>query len=75
MHHVFETHKRTLLKTLSWKLIATIISFFVSYAHTGSFEQATKTSLTIAAIGLVAYYLHERLWNRVHWEKHVKQNH
>jgi uncharacterized membrane protein len=77
LHHFFESHGRSILKALSWKLIATLLSFFVLYAETGSFAFASKLSWSIFVIGLMLYYLHERLWNGIHWgkEHHNHEHH
>lgn len=58
------------MKAISWKLIASAISFSVLYYETRDVARAFKFSATVFGIGLVAYYLHERLWNGVHWGKH-----
>lgn len=73
MHHFVESPKRSIIKTLSWKVIATTIAFNVSYVQTGSIEASLETSGLVLVVGLVAYYLHERAWNSLHWEKrHVE---
>ena len=74
MHHFFETRKRSILKTISWKIIATGITFNVVYFQTGDLDASLKTSGIVLAIGIVAYYLHERGWNSVHWEKQHTEN-
>jgi len=74
-HHFFESHGRTLIKTLTWKLIATLISFGVTYYETGNAIHALKVSGIIFGIGLIAYYLHERAWNGVHWGKRHRVEH
>jgi uncharacterized membrane protein len=59
--------KRSLVKTLTWRIIAEVDTFVVSYLVTGNMawsfvivgiESTTKT---------VLYYLHERAWGRVLW--------
>lgn len=69
MHHFIESHGRSILKAITWKIVATIISFSVSYYQTGDFSHALKFSLVVLGIGLIAYYLHERTWNSIHWGK------
>ncbi len=68
-HHFIESPKRSLIKTLSWKVVATTISFCVTYSQSGNLDESIKISGIVLAIGVVAYYLHERAWNSVHWEK------
>lgn len=69
IHHFFESHERSIVKTLTWKFIATVISFSASYYETGSVSYALKFSGTVLIIGTIAYYLHERAWNSIHWGK------
>lgn len=69
IHRFLESHGRSLLKAFTWKLIASFISFSVLYYETRDIAQSLKFSATVFCIGLVAYYIHERLWNAVHWGK------
>ncbi|MBI2030943.1 DUF2061 domain-containing protein [Candidatus Kaiserbacteria bacterium] len=62
-----ETHARTLVKTVVWRIIATLISISVVYSFTGAMKESVEISLAGAAIGVVTYYLHERFWNAVQW--------
>ena len=59
--------KRSLVKTLTWRIIAEIDTFAVSYLITGSM----KWSLAIVGIEsttkTVLYYIHERAWGRIAW--------
>lgn len=70
LHRFWESHGRSILKAFSWKIIASIISFSVLYYQTRDLNQALKFSGIIFSIGLIAYYLHERVWNKIHWGKH-----
>jgi len=62
-----ETHTRTLVKTVVWRIIATCVSVGIVYSFTGALKQSVEISLTGALIGMVTYYLHERFWNKVQW--------
>ena len=75
MFHFFETRKRSILKALSWKIIATAISFNVLFWNTGNLKASIDFSGIIFIIGIVAYYVHERLWNMLHWEKSEGKEH
>lgn len=70
-HH--EIHARTLVKALTWKLLATTMAFGTTFYYTGSTEIAGKMASTTFVIGLIAYYLHERLWNVIHWGKETRE--
>lgn len=60
------------MKTLTWKALATALTFSVSYIYTGQFYFSAALALTSLVAGLVMYYLHERLWNAVQWGRHHK---
>ena len=62
-----ETHARTFVKTVVWRLIATAISVGVIFSFTGAMEQSIEISLVGAVIGMFTYYFHERFWNAVKW--------
>jgi len=62
-----ETHQRTLVKTLVWRIMATVISWASLYFFTEQALQSTKIAATAAVFGTVTYYIYERLWNGVHW--------
>jgi len=57
-----ETHVRSLLKGLSWRIVASITTFVIAYVITGS----TRLAIEIGAVEVVTkiffYYIHERAW-------------
>lgn len=57
-------HKRSLAKTLTWRVIATLITASIVYILTGKFELAATIGLLDAAVKTVAYYYHERAWEK-----------
>lgn len=62
-----DTTKRSLVKTISWRITGSGATFAIGYAISGNFNIAT----TIASIQLVAntilYFIHERIWDRIIW--------
>ena len=62
---MIDSHRRTLAKTLSWRLLATIITGCVALVITGKLTVALSIGLLDTAIKLGAYYTHERLWNQL----------
>lgn len=55
-------HKRSLAKTLTWRIIATLITASIVYILTGKFELAATIGILDAAVKTVAYYYHEIIW-------------
>ena len=58
--------KRRILKTITWRIVATSITFVVAYILTGgSFEIAGSIGLLDASIKMISYYAHENIWDKL----------
>ncbi|MGH1575338.1 DUF2061 domain-containing protein [Methylobacterium sp. P31] len=57
--------KRSLVKTLTWRIIAEVDTFVVSYLVTGSMTWSFAIVGIESTTKSVLYYLHERAWGRV----------
>lgn len=59
--------KRSIVKTISWRIIGTIDTVLISWLITGTITLA----LSIGAIELISkmilYFFHERAWNTIKW--------
>jgi len=66
-----ESHKRSIVKSLSWRVCALLITMVVSLIIT----QRLAVALTIGGVDclfkLLVYYGHERLWNRLSFGRQV----
>jgi len=60
-----ESHKRSIVKTLTWRVIATLVTMSVAWVILGQVTHALEIGLLDTAIKLGAYYGHERIWDRV----------
>jgi uncharacterized membrane protein len=60
-----DTHKRSLAKSLSWRLLATFITGGIVYAITGQGEFAATIGIADTVCKFFIYFGHERLWNRI----------
>jgi uncharacterized membrane protein len=67
MNSSFETRKRSIVKALSWRVLAGIITSCVALAMTGQLEFAAKIGLIDTLVKLLIYFLHERIWNRINY--------
>ena len=58
-----ETKKRTILKTISWRLVAILNSFLVLTVNLtdNNFLNALYMNIT----GFVVFYMFERIWNKI----------
>ncbi len=70
---------RSIMKALSWRLIASAATFVITYVIVrNSFgntdKEALKFASAIASVDVIAklilYYLHERLWTNIYWGKY-----
>lgn len=57
-----ESHKKSILKALSWRVWGTIISWLSTYYITGSIEISTEVSVLEVLFKTFLYYFHERFW-------------
>ena len=62
-----ETNTRSIVKTISWRVLVSTASFLVSWYVTGSLELAGILLASKAILNTVLYYGHERLWSKVNW--------
>ncbi|MDP6380941.1 MAG: DUF2061 domain-containing protein, partial [Phycisphaerae bacterium] len=62
-----ETHGRSIVKALAWRVLGLFILFGISYAYDGNVMRAMTVGLVFNGIRLVLYYFHERMWNRIEW--------
>jgi uncharacterized membrane protein len=60
-----ERHVRTVLKTLSWRIFASVSTMILVYFFTSNLVISASVSLLELVVKTVIYYLHERLWNRI----------
>jgi adenylylsulfate kinase len=62
-----ETKRRSLLKGLTWRVTASITTMLIVFIITGNLALVAGVGLADVTLKVFFYYLHERLWGRVHW--------
>ena len=60
-----ENKWRSLVKTLSWRVVATFITAVSTWIVTENYSYAAVVGVTDSLVKLFAYYSHERIWNRI----------
>ena len=60
-----ESNSRSMINTISWRLLATITTAAIVYAFTGMWNIALAVGGIEIILKLVLYYFHERTWNRI----------
>lgn len=68
-----DSPQRSVLKALSWRILATLTTMTITYFATGSLDWALVIGAFDVIIKLVLYYLHERLWTNIQWGKTWKR--
>ena len=64
-----DTHKRSIAKTISWRVVATVITGIVTYILTGRLDFAVTVGLADTLVKFFIYYVHERMWTRILYGK------
>ncbi len=64
-----ETSKRSIVKTVTWRLTGSGATFLIAYLMTGNFAVAGVIGITQMISNTILYYIHERIWNKVKWER------
>ncbi len=64
-----ETNGRSIIKTISWRFLATVTTAILVYLFTKDIDVALKIGGIEIFLKLVIYYFHERLWNRITFGK------
>ena len=64
-----DTRKRTIVKTMTWRITASLTTFFIAWFLTGNLLLGASIGSIEAIAKIFLYYFHERIWNIIKWEK------
>ncbi len=59
------TKARSLIKTISWRIVASFTTMIIVYIFTGKVLVAATVGLVEVIVKMALYYFHERVWNQV----------
>jgi len=62
-----ETHRRSFLKGVSWRVLGSIDTFLLSWFFTSNAKAAGAIASTEVITKVLLYYFHERVWSSVEW--------
>jgi len=65
-----ETHKRSLFKAVSWRILATLATMSLVFIITGNLTLAAEIGFFELMLKLLIYYAHERIWDKIKWGKY-----
>lgn len=61
--------KRSVLKTISWRVIGTLDTVFISWLITGKLTLAFSIGTIELVTKMLLYFFHERIWETIKWGK------
>jgi len=64
-----DTNTRSLSKAISWRITGTLDTFIISFIVTGEVLLASAIAFTEIITKVFLYWVHERVWNTIHWGK------
>ncbi len=62
-----DSSKRSLAKTLSWRITGSASTFTIAYLVTGSAGISTGIAVIQMIVNTFLYWFHERVWNKINW--------
>ena len=65
----FEDAKRSLLKSISFRILVLTSDAIIIFTITHRYDLTLGVMIATNASSTVLYYIHERLWNGVHFGK------
>lgn len=63
------TLKRSLAKSISWRLISVIDLSIIIWFTTGDIKSVGYIAVFHGLIQTLTYFIHERAWNAINWGK------
>jgi len=64
-----DSHFRSMVKAISWRITGSIDTFVLSFIFTGSVKVAGSIAGAEAVTKMILYYLHERAWSVIRWDQ------
>jgi len=72
-HHIHgETKRRSVVKALTWRVIASLDTTVIAYFVTGDITKAISIGGFEIITKMVIYFFHERAWNGIKWGKRIE---
>ena len=68
------SRKRSLIKSITWRVVASADTFLIAWFITGKISWASSIASLEIITKTFLYYFHERGWNYIFWGKYVKES-
>ena len=62
-----ESSRRSVAKTISWRVTGSFSTFLISFILLGDFVVAGSIAMVQITVNTVLYFIHERVWNKIKW--------
>ena len=62
-----EQKKRSIVKTLTWRVTASLDTFVIAWVITGDWKMGGSIAGIEVITKMFFYYFHERIWNKIKW--------
>jgi uncharacterized membrane protein len=63
-----ENKKRSIAKTLTWRITASLVTFVIVWIITGDWKMGGSIAGIEVITKMFFYYFHERIWIKIKWE-------
>jgi uncharacterized membrane protein len=70
-HQPEETLRRSIVKTISYRVVILILDFTAIYLFTGQIKIAVGFMIVSNIYTTLGYFLHERIWDKIKWGKTI----
>lgn len=60
-----DSNLKSILKTISWRMLGTLDTIFIAYFITGKIQLAISIGSIEVVTKMILYYFHERVWNKI----------
>ncbi len=67
-----DSHNRSIIKAISWRIFGSVDTVLVSLLITRSLKLALSIGAVETFTKITLYYFHERLWNKISFGKKLK---
>lgn len=62
-----ESHTRTIVRAITYRLTAWLLTILLEWTRTGDLGVATGTATLIHLLLSIDYIVHERIWLKIKW--------
>lgn len=60
-----DSNIKSLMKTISWRIVGTLDTMLISYMITGQLAMAFSIGSIEVFTKMILYYFHERIWSNI----------